>query len=84
MSDAATAAGGIVGLLLAIGALILGICWLIFPFVVAHSLGKIEKLLAKQNELLASTRDKQPEFPQSPPRPSPSRPKPHEVSGGFQ
>jgi len=96
MSDAGGALGGVVALLVVIGIIVLAVCWVIFPFVVASGMGRIEKLLTKQNKALAEIRDKLPELqPPAPrdklpelqppaPQPPPPRPKPYEVSGGFQ
>jgi hypothetical protein len=39
--------------------ILLGIAWIIFPFIVLNSLGKIQKLLAKQNQTLAQIADRQ-------------------------
>ncbi len=59
LADAATVLGGF-GLLLLFGVVaIIGVVWLIFPFVVSSSLNALEKLLKKQNEQLSKIADRQ-------------------------
>ncbi len=50
LSDAGSVVGGIFGLILLLIGLGLAICWLIFPFIVSNSLGRIEKLLRQQTD----------------------------------
>jgi hypothetical protein len=59
-TDAATGVfGGLLMLIIGLFIILLGIAWIIFPFIVLNSLGKIEKLLANQNQTLAQIADRQ-------------------------
>lgn len=59
IADAGTALGGFGFLLLFLVVLVVGIVWVIFPFVVAGGLNSIEKVLKKQNQLLERVGDRQ-------------------------
>jgi uncharacterized membrane protein len=50
LSDTGSLIGGFFGLILALVLLVVAICWLVFPFIVANSLGRIEKLLRQQTD----------------------------------
>jgi hypothetical protein len=58
-SNAAGALGGAAVLILLLGGIVLAVCWIIFPFVVANGMGRIEKLLKKQNEALVRIAERQ-------------------------
>ena len=59
-TDAATGVfGGLLMLIIGLFIILLAIVWIIFPFIVLHGLGKIEKLLDKQNQTLAQIADRQ-------------------------
>jgi predicted PurR-regulated permease PerM len=52
-------ASGFVALIIVVGLLVIAVVWIIFPFVVNSALNRIQKLLAKQNELLGQITDRQ-------------------------
>jgi len=59
-TDAATGVfGGLLMLIIGLFIILLAIVWIIFPFIVLNGLGKIEKLLAKQNQTLTQIADRQ-------------------------
>ncbi len=45
-----SALGGLFGFIFAVIGLVVVICWVIFPFIVTNSLGRIEKLLRQQSD----------------------------------
>ena len=58
-TDAATGAfGAVFVLIIGLFIIVLAVAWIIFPFIVLHSLGRIEKLLGKQNQTLAQMADR--------------------------
>jgi uncharacterized membrane protein YhiD involved in acid resistance len=51
--------GGFLGLIIAVGLLVITIVWIIFPFIVNSALSRIQKQLAEQNDLLGQINDRQ-------------------------
>jgi predicted PurR-regulated permease PerM len=49
----------ILAVLIFIGLLVITVVWIIFPFMVNNGLNRIQRLLAKQNEILGQITDRQ-------------------------
>jgi hypothetical protein len=51
--------GGLLMLIIGLFIILLAVAWIVFPFIVLNSLGKIEKLLTKENQTLTQIADRQ-------------------------